>query len=180
MVCTVRSSLRVPHSLQCFRRCPQAGSQRSSAAFVRYPSCPAMTEKSSKGVPRSPTSPRCQISGSSCLESTSSPQPSVGSSTGPERTTKPSTGYCFSMKSCLSWLPSHISLFFVLSDSEYCEVQVLARWLKFQGSFRTWRLRFPNRHGHRFRLILSGLVINSRLLHVLQHEHAASIAPSPE
>ena len=57
--------------------------------------------------------------------STSSPQPSVfqsmssGSSTGPERITKSSSRYCFSMKKSVVFpeLMLHIALFFVLSDS---------------------------------------------------------------
>ena len=88
-----------------------------------------MTVWSSMGCPRSPTPPRRRISGSSgaygWLESTSSRQPPVfptifsGRRRDPRGLRNQAPAIFLHERLSLSWLTSHIALFFVLSDSRY-------------------------------------------------------------
>ena len=49
-------------------------------------------------------------------------------------------------------LVSLVALFFVLSDSQCCEIQFLVdAVVGVQGFLSAWRLMLPRTHGHRFR-----------------------------
>ena len=102
-------------------------------------------------------------------------------STEPERTTKPSTGYSFSIKVCLSRSMSHTTLFFVLSHSRYCGVQSRAGGMvEVARLILHMEIEVSRSPQSPLPFIVSGLVIDSRVLHVLHREHVVPIAPSPE